>query len=280
MCLGRVFCQPFGMGRLLRWSCVALVAMGCAGAPARVASSEPLHRSGSRRGIVRDVLAHTVKIEVYDGKEVVRTASGVVVGSELTSRGSQTFVVSSGHVFDAEELKAPRVAVLAEVEGESVELSAEPIALGATAEMDLALIRVRGVKLVPAQLAEDEELEPGESVVVAAAPFGRNISLSGGMVSRVDLDPQTRLPQMLKTDAAIGYGASGGGVFSLETGRLMAVVEGYRTAKVGFEVADHSYSFDVPMPGETFAAPSTKVRAFLAANGLSRLLPAATARNP
>ena len=43
---------------------------------------------------------------------------------------------------------------------------------------------------------------------------------------------------MVKTDAPIGYGASGGGIFSLETGKLLAIVEGYRTAKVGFAVAE------------------------------------------
>jgi hypothetical protein len=79
-------------------------------------------------------------------------------------------------------------------------------------------------------------------------------------------------PKMVKTDAPIGYGASGGGIFSLETGKLLAIVEGYRTAKVGFEVADRDYSFDVPMPGETFAAPTSKVRRFLESKGYSRLL--------
>ena len=88
---------------------------------------------------------------------------------------------------------------------------------------------------------------------------------------------------MLKTDAPIGYGASGGGIYSLETGRLLAIVEGYRTAKVGFAVAEQSYSFDVPMPGETFAAPSSKVRRFLQDKGYERLLthraaPSTTAR--
>jgi serine protease Do len=77
---------------------------------------------------------------------------------------------------------------------------------------------------------------------------------------------------MLKTDAAIGYGASGGGIYSRVTGKLLAIVEGYRTAKVGFAVAEQTYSFDVPMPGETFGAPSAKVRTFLSAHGFERFL--------
>jgi serine protease Do len=132
------------------------------------------------------------------------------------------------------------------------------------------------------QLATDEELVPGDEVVVAAAPFGRAISLSGGLISHVEWDPKTGIPSMVKTDASIGYGASGGGVYSLQDGKLVAVVEGYRTAKVGFAVAEQNFSFDVPMPGETFAAPAAKVRAFLHAHGYARLvsgeLPASDAR--
>jgi serine protease Do len=43
-------------------------------------------------------------------------------------------------------------------------------------------------------------------------------------------------------------------------------------------VAEQSYSFDVPMPGETFAAPSAKVRRFLESKGYGRLLVAQDAR--
>jgi hypothetical protein len=43
---------------------------------------------------------------------------------------------------------------------------------------------------------------------------------------------------------------------------------------VGFAVAEQSYSFDVPMPGETFAAPSAKVRAFLEKSGFGRFVAA------
>jgi hypothetical protein len=50
------------------------------------------------------------------------------------------------------------------------------------------------------------------------------------------------------------------------------VVEGYRTAKVSIPVAQETYSFDVPMPGETFAAPAAKIRRFLADKGLGALL--------
>src|SRR5215469_16709900 len=106
----------------------------------------------------------------------------------------------------------------------------------------------------------------------AVEPYGKSLSISGGLVSQVEWDRKSRLPAMLKTDAPIGYGASGGGVYSASSGRLLAIVEGYRTARVGFAVAEQTYSFDVPMPGETFAAPSAKVRAFLENNGFGRFV--------
>ena len=146
------------------------------------------------------------------------------------------------------------------------------VATGSVPDMDLALLKVPGLPLEPAQLASDSEPELGDDVVVAASPFGRALSLSGGMVSQLEWDKESKKPRMVKTDAAIGYGASGGGIFSLESGKLLAIVEGYRTAKVGFAVAEQNYSFDVPMPGETFAAPSAKVRVFLQQKGFARLL--------
>jgi serine protease Do len=75
----------------------------------------------------------------------------------------------------------------------------------------------------------------------------------------------------MKTDAPIGYGASGGGVFEIPSGKLVGLVEGYRTARVAFGgIAGDDYSFDVPMPGETFLAPPGKIRGFLARAGFAR----------
>ncbi len=219
-------------------------------------------------------MPQNVRVFVFEGDEARRTASGVVIGSESTPEGSFSYVLTSAHVVEPEGLEHPRIVVYADQNGDSFDYSARPVAVGKVPELDLALISIRGVRLSPAQLADDSELEPGEYVVVVAAPYGKSLSISGGLISQVDWDRKSRVPSMLKTDAAIGYGASGGGIYSASSGRLLAIVEGYRTARVGFAVAEQSYSFDVPMPGETFAAPSAKVRAFLANNGFGRFLEA------
>jgi S1-C subfamily serine protease len=226
----------------------------------------------SRKQVVRGILPSTVRLVVTEGGKARRTASGVVIGIERTSKGVASYVITNAHAVDVEDLKSPRMVITQERQGEVMEYPVEVAATGQVPEMDLALLRVPGEELKPAELAADTELELGEDVVVAACPFGKSLSLSGGMLSQVEWDTESKGPKMVKTDAPIGYGASGGGIFSAETGKLLAIVEGYRTAKVGFAVADKDYSFDVPMPGETFAAPTSKVRKFLESKGYSRLL--------
>jgi S1-C subfamily serine protease len=226
----------------------------------------------SRKQVVRGILPQNVRVLVVEGDKSRRTASGVVIGTERTDKGVASYVITNAHAVYLDDLKNPRLIITQERQAELMQYPAEVVATGKVPEMDLALLRIPEVELPPAELAADAELELGEDVIVAACPFGKSLSLSGGMLSQVEWDPETKGPKMVKTDAPIGYGASGGGIFSLETGKLLAIVEGYRTAKVGFEVADRDYSFDVPMPGETFAAPTSKVRKFLESKGFSRLL--------
>jgi len=265
--------------RIRRAVCLLLVACACAAVPKP--SPQPamtaLPSPSDRKSILKRILPQNVRLLVFAGGEARRSASGVVIGSEATADGSFSYVLTSAHAVEPDGLEDPRMVVYVDRDGDSFDYPARPVAIGNVPELDLALIKIRGVCLAPAQLAADSELEPGEDVVVVAAPYGKSLSISGGLVSQVEWDRKSRLPAMLKTDAPIGYGASGGGVYSASSGRLLAIVEGYRTARVGFAVAEQTYSFDVPMPGETFAAPSAKVRAFLENNGFARFVAAGAA---
>ncbi len=240
-------------------------------APSVALASHPVPPP-SRREVIRGLLAHNVRVLVYEGETPKRTASGVVLAVSRQGAAPVTYVITNAHVVDPKGLSSPRYAIKVDRRGESTEYPARLVAQGTVPQMDLGVVSVEGLELPAAPLASAEELELGEDVIVAAAPYGRPISLSGGMIAHLDWDPVTGLPRMLKTDAAIGYGASGGGVFSVTTGRLMAIVEGYRTAKVSFAVAKEDFSFDVPMPGETFAAPTPKIRAFLQEKNLGWIL--------
>ncbi len=265
--------------RRLALALAGLVA-SCARAPlaadaplARPVPATAAHRVG-RRETIRSVLPKNVRVVVNSGAQPVRSASGVVLGSAALPTGEVTYVMTNAHVVLPHAGESPEYRVLLEQPArESRELVASVVAEGRVPDEDLALLAVQGVRLEAARLAPDEDLSVGDEVVVVASPYGRSLSVSGGMVSQVDFDHSSPpRPEMIKTDAAIGYGASGGGLFSVEDGRLLGIVEGYRTAKVSFPVAQETYSFDVPMPGETFVAPAAKIRRFLEANGLSGLV--------
>ena len=230
--------------------------------------------SPSRATVVRSLLPQNVRVVVVADGSPVRSASGVCIGNALTPDGALTYVLTNEHVIAPQKGEDPKFVVLVDLPtGDTQEFGAKVVARGSVPEVDLAVLAVPGIALESAALAPDAEAAVGEDVIIVAAPYGRSLSVSGGMISQVEVDRE-RVPTMLKTDAAIGYGASGGGLFSVQTGKLLGVVEGYRTAKVSIPVAQETFSFDVPMPGETFAAPAAKIRRFLAKKGLGQLLQA------
>jgi S1-C subfamily serine protease len=232
--------------------------------------------SNPRAETVRRVFPSAVRIEVTAGGERVRSASGVAFAREA----GRSYVLTNAHVVEpGQGWKGPvamRV-LAADVPGG---LEARVVARGRIPETDLAVLEVRA-ELPVTPLAADEPLELGDDLVVIGAPFGKGLSVAAGIVSQVDYAfaenaAAPREAKALKTDAAIGYGSSGGGVFGVPGGELVGLVEGYRTARVAFGGKnDDRYAFDVPMPGETFVAPAAKIRRFLGEHGLSRLAPGA-----
>jgi serine protease Do len=148
-------------------------------------------------------------------------------------------------------------------------------------DWDIAVVEVNAADVPVTPLAPDDALELGDDLVVIGAPFGKGLSVVAGIVSQVDYEfaesAGPRTPKALKTDAAIGYGSSGGGVFGVTSGELVGLVEGYRTARVAFGKPSDNYAFDVPMPGETFVAPAARIRRFLVEHGLGRLAGGAVA---
>lgn len=226
----------------------------------------------SRKDVARKVVPASVRVFLDSKGQVRRSGTGVVIAREITSTGGGSYILTNAHVIDDRGVEEPRVRVIVEHGPDSFEYDAQFVAAGTIPEMDLALLKLPGVLLEPVELALDSEVETGDDVLVVASPFDRGLTLSGGMVSQVEWDPATRTPKTIKTDAAVGYGSSGGGVFSVTTGKLLGIVEGYRTTRVGFAIAQQDFSFDLPMPGETFAAPAAKVRRFIGDKGFAHLI--------
>ncbi|AKU90353.1 S1C family serine protease [Vulgatibacter incomptus] len=260
-----------GSGLLAFWGATTGAARESAGSADERAGQRAIADTRGRSAAIKDVLPSSVRVAVELEGKPARSASGVVIGSSGSGKEKVGYVITNAHVAAAAKEQAPKFEILVDRKGKpTARLAAKVIALGQVPDVDLAVLEVPGLDAAPARFAADDSLELGDDVIAIGAPFGKGLSVSSGIVSQLDLD-DAGIATGFKTDAPIGYGASGGGIFRVSDGALLAVVEGYRTVKVSFPVAEHEYSFDMPMPGETFAAPVAKVRAFLRDHGLGHL---------
>lgn len=218
--------------------------------------------------VVQKALRQSVRVEVQVAGKVVRAASGVVVAAD----DAMSYILTNQHVIQREGLRGSATFLVVIERPKLHRVEARLVAEGEVPDEDLALLSV-AEQLTPVALAPEDDVQVGDDVVVVGAPYGRSLSVSSGIVSQLEVDDaDSRIQRAMKTDAPIGYGASGGGVFGIPSGKLVGLVEGYRTAKVAFGgVAGNDFSFDVPMPGETFLAPPSKLRVFIARAGLGKL---------
>jgi S1-C subfamily serine protease len=233
----------------------------------------PARAGNPRSETVQKVFPSAVRIQITAGGEVVRSASGIAFARD----GAKTYVLTNAHVVEPSRTWASPVRIDILTNSSAERLVANVVAHGKVPDTDMAVLEVSAA-LPITPLADEDALELGDDLVVIGAPFGKGLSVAAGIVSQVEYDfvenaAQPRHPKSLKTDAAIGYGSSGGGVFDVPRARLIGLVEGYRTARVAFGKDADQYAFDVPMPGETFVAPAAKIRRFLQEKGLARLAP-------
>ncbi|MFL5303021.1 MAG: S1C family serine protease, partial [Anaeromyxobacteraceae bacterium] len=226
-------------------------------------------KGNPRSATVQKVYPSAVRLQIASAGDVVRSASGVAFAKD----GDRTFILTNAHVVERGTTWKDPVELRVLVSGRKEPYAGRVVAHGHAPENDVAVVEVRGANVPVTAIASDDGLELGDDLVVIGAPFGKGLSVAAGIVSQVEYDfaengALPRLPKALKTDAAIGYGSSGGGVFDVPGGRLVGLVEGYRTARVAFGKDEDQYAVDVPMPGETFVAPAAKIRRFLVERGL------------
>ncbi len=287
-----------GILRRLTAILLAIAAAGCvhehmvSGDEARTHPKEKRMRGPQPSDPLPQAILQSARVIVLDRGEVARSGSGVILSSRPQEAGRGTnasgderplgwhnILVTNAHVVaptSAEESLRYRVILEGSAPNSPTnEIEARVIALGEVPAMDLALLAFDGPRLSSATLAASEELTIGADLFAIAAPYGRELSASAGILSRIDYEagPDQKVSAaMLKTDAAIGYGASGGGLFSRRSGHLIGIIEGYRTAKLTIPINGELYAFDIPMPGETFAAPVEKLIRFARENGFSDII--------
>ena len=228
----------------------------------------PAQARSDKSKVVERALQQSVRVEVTVRGKVERAASGVVIGTE----GSTSYVLTNQHVVQRQGLQGAATFQIVVERPKLHRVRARVVAEGRVPDEDLALLAVEEA-LPGVRIAGEGQVDVGDDVVVIGAPYGRSLSVSAGIVSQLETDEQDpRVERSMKTDAPIGYGASGGGVFGVPSGRLVGLVEGYRTAKVAFGgISNDDFSFDVPMPGETFLSPPSRIRGFLIRAGVGKL---------
>jgi S1-C subfamily serine protease len=147
-----------------------------------------------------------------------RVPAGAGSAVALTPDG---FMLTSAHVVSGPG-RAGRVAF---VDGR--ELGFETVGLDRLS--DLAVLRVDGDALVPAELGDAERLRVGQLVVAIGNPHGFAGSVTAGVVSALGRSLPARsgrtfryIDNVIQTDAALNPGNSGGGLVD-SAGRLVGI---------------------------------------------------------
>jgi S1-C subfamily serine protease len=233
------------------------------GAALALSACATTHRLPARSDVLRAVLPSAVQLLAERAGGGHRAASGVVVASDPARR--LTWVLTAGHFVAA---PAPET-IYVRTTGTRDRLRATVVRTDR--DPDLALLRVENLVLPPVRPREVAHL--GDDVWVIAFPRGRQMTLASGTVSQVGpgigADP-TEGPVRL-IDTSVSYGASGAGVFDAETGELIGVVEGFRTAQIATRDAPDRV-MEIPVPGETLVISGDAVRRFLSASELGAVL--------
>jgi trypsin-like peptidase len=218
----------------------------------------------ARSEVLRGVLPSAVQLLSERAAGSHRAASGVVVASDPVRR--LTWVLTAGHFVAS---PAPET-IYVRTTGTRDRFRATLVR--ADRDPDLALLEVANLVLPPVRSREVAHL--GDDVWVIAFPRGRQMTLASGTVSQVgpgkDADPTEGPIQQI--DTSVSYGASGAGVFDAETGELIGVVEGYRTAQIATRDAPDRV-MEIPVPGETVVISAQAVRRFLSRFALEAFLP-------
>ncbi len=242
------------MPRRLALTAPALVLLGCAAVSPHLSKDE----------VVQRILPPTVRIAVERAGVRVRSASGVVIRAEADP--ARSFILTTQHALEG--LEGAEIYV---VPGGRGQPRRKATLLAADRKLDLALVRLDGLTLPAVSFGGEARL--GDEVWVVAYPWGRRLSLVSGVVSQVDPveGGEDLLGATVMIDASVSYGASGGGVFEAVNGRLIGMVEGYRTARMTLR-GDPGSSVEFPVPGETYVVPAAAIRRFLQATGHGHLL--------
>ncbi len=219
------------MKRLILVSLVTILSLSLASSVKAQAETDPLrHWNESVDALVRRVSPSVVQIMVTGFGAVTEGEhgnAGVVIGRQKAI-GSGFVIDASGYILtNAHVVKgAQRVQVAlpsGPVDSTVVGALASRITvvpariIGVSSEIDLALLKVDGVRLTPLSVANYRNVRQGETVFAFGSPQGLRNSVTHGIISAVarQTDPDSPLVY-IQTDAPINPGNSGGPLVNID----------------------------------------------------------------
>ncbi len=162
----------------------------------------PSRPAGSVADIAATVLPSVVSLEVQRD-EGVSTGSGFVLRAD-------GYVLTNHHVVAGAPAQGAITVAFADGSEHPGEL------VGATADYDLAVVRVEARDLTPLVLGDSDDVVVGDAVLAVGAPLGLESTVTAGIVSALHRPvqageaSQTAFIDAIQTDAAINPGNSGG----------------------------------------------------------------------
>lgn len=221
--------------------------------------------------IISHTLAVTVQVSVERADGARRSGSGVVLINQ--AEPERTLVLTAYHL--VEPPAEQTIHVVLPRGDEQLEASL----VGTDPEVDLALLETGALPTAP--VAFEAEAQLGDDVWVVAFPWGRHRTVVKGVVSQVeaaDPDHASITGPVNLIDASVSHGMSGGGVFASDTGGLVGLVRGYRTAQLALPGADGE-PLNLPVAAETTVISTADIVCFLSASPFAdSIWPASSAR--
>ncbi|HSB68615.1 MAG TPA: serine protease [Candidatus Methylomirabilis sp.] len=244
-----------------------LVTGGCA----TVGGTAPL----GRQAVIDRIVSASAKVILERGGQRLGSGSGTVVGSRPPRPGVEavSYILTAAHVLESKG-KAEVFVRFTGGYAKQGKLAATILRRGSADTLDLALLRVAGITVPAIPLADAQDIRLGQAILLVGFPWGKRLGLFSGIVSQVPAGGSEAVSdegteQTMVVDASSAKGVSGGGVFREATGSLVGIVEGYQTASIALKESSRTYSVKVPLPGETFVIPITRIRQFLDEAGIA-----------
>lgn len=251
-------------GKIVR-TCFGLLVLGAL--LAACSKPEPVY---SKRAMLAQMMTTSAQIFVEREGGVRRAGSGVVMSTALPQ--GTVAVLTTAHLLEPPVAQSAYVIAGPQGERTPVEIVAvDP-------DRDLALLT--GVLPGVSQVMLAGRAELADEILIVAYPWGRKRTVVKGVVSQIASqasieDPFSISGPVALVDATVSYGMSGGGVFDKESGQLVGLVRGYRTAHLSLSSDDPPLK--LPIAGETTIISTVDIVCFLRSSGYDGLLASTSA---